>query len=115
MLAPSLHLRPRLAAIGALLVLAVLCLASPAADARTVSVSVKNDFFGPKAVTIARGDTVKWVWRSRGRKHNVVSSAFGDSGDRRRGTFTVRFSSAGRYAYYCGLHPGMDGTVLVRR
>ena len=115
MLDRSLSLHPRRAAVGALLALAVLCLASPAAGARTVSVSVKNDLFGPKTVTITRGDTVRWVWRSHGRKHNVVSSAFGDSGDRRRGTFTVRFRSAGRYAYYCGLHPGMDGTIVVRR
>jgi plastocyanin len=114
MLNRSLRLRPR-AVVLSLLALAVLCLASAAADARIASVSVKNDFFGPKAVTIARGDTVKWVWRSHGRKHNVVSSAFGDSGNRRRGTFTVHFTSAGRYTYYCGLHPGMDGTVVVRR
>jgi len=114
MLDRPLHLRS-LAAAAALLALVVLCLASSAAGARTVSVSVRNDFFGPKAVTIARGDTVKWVWRSHGRKHNVVSPAFGDSGNRRRGTFTVHFTSAGRYAYYCGLHPGMDGTIVVRR
>jgi plastocyanin len=96
------------------LALALLCLA-PTAAARTVSVAVRNDLFAPKTVSIARGDTVRWVWRSRGRKHNVASPSFGDSGVRRRGTFAVRFARAGRYAYFCYLHDGMSGTVVVRR
>ncbi len=97
------------------LVLCLLCLMPATAAARTVTVAVRNDIFAPKAVTIARGDTVRWVWRSRGRKHNVASPAFGDSGNKRRGSFTVRFSRAGRYAYFCYLHDGMSGTVVVRR
>jgi plastocyanin len=99
----------------ALLALALLCLVPAAAAARTVTVAVRNDVFAPKAVTIARGDTVRWVWRSRGRKHNVASPSFGDSGNKRRGSFVVRFSRAGRYQYFCYLHEGMSGTVVVRR
>lgn len=98
-----------------LLLLAVLCLTAPAAAAHTAAVSVRNDFFSPRTVTIARGDTVRWVWRSRGRKHNVASASFGDSGKKRRGSFAVRFARAGRYAYFCSLHDGMSGTVVVRR
>ena len=99
----------------ALLLLAVLCLIAPAAAARTAAVSVRNDYFAPRTVTIARGDTVRWVWRSRGRKHNVASPSFGDSGNKRRGAYAMKFARAGRYAYFCFLHDGMSGTVVVRR
>lgn len=86
-----------------------------AASAATRSVSVRNDFFSPRTVAVRKGDTVKWIWRSGGRRHNVASPSFGDSGVRRRGTFRVRFASTGRFRYYCYLHEGMSGTVVVRR
>jgi plastocyanin len=102
-------IRPTLA------VLAVAALWPAAAGAVTHAVSVENDFFAPKTVTIARGDTVRWVWRSGRRKHNVASPSFGDSGNHRRGTYAVHFTRAGRYQYFCFLHEGMSGTVVVRR
>jgi plastocyanin len=98
-----------------LIVVAALCLGPSASTAHAASVSVRNDFFAPKTVAIARGDAVRWVWRSRGRKHNVASPAFGDSGYLRRGSYTIRFARPGRYAYFCYLHEGMSGTVVVRR
>jgi plastocyanin len=97
-----------------LAVLAFALLAPATAAATTRTVSVRDDFFAAKTVTIARGDTVRWVWRGR-HKHDVASTAFGNSKMQRRGTFTVRFGNAGRYQYYCGLHEGMAGTVIVRR
>lgn len=97
----------------ALAALALLCPSSALAATRTVTVG--NDVFAPKSVTVARGDTVRWVWRSRGRRHNVASPAFGDSGNHRHGTFAVRFTRAGSYRYFCYLHDGMSGTVVVRR
>ncbi|HEV7774036.1 MAG TPA: plastocyanin/azurin family copper-binding protein [Conexibacter sp.] len=104
---------PSSALLALPLVLALLC-PSPGLAA-TRSVTVGNDVFAPKTVTVARDDTVRWVWRSRGRKHNVASPAFGDSGNHRRGTFEVRFTRTGRYQYFCYLHGGMSGTVVVRR
>jgi plastocyanin len=100
------------AALAALLCGASLS-SSAGAAARTVS--VRDDFFAPKTIAIARGDSVRWVWRSNHRKHNVISPAFGNSGVKRRGAYTVRFAHAGRYRYFCGLHEGMAGTVIVRR
>ena len=104
-----------LASLATALVLALAPPPSAAAAAATRTVTVGNDFFAAKTVTIARGDTVTWVWRSRGRRHNVASPTFGDSGFRRRGSFSVRFTAPGRYRYFCGLHEGMEGTVVVRR
>jgi plastocyanin len=97
----------------AILLLAV-ALAPATAGAATLAVSVKDDFFVAKSVTIARGDSVRWVWRGR-HKHNVVSPAFGNSRTQRHGSFVVHFTHPGRYQYFCGLHDGMSGTVVVRR
>jgi plastocyanin len=86
-----------------------------AASAATRTVTVGDDLFAPKTIAIARGDSVRWVWGSGRHKHNVVSPSFGNSGVKRRGTFAVRFAHAGRYRYFCYLHEGMNGTVIVRR
>ena len=95
--------------------LAALAAASPSvASAATRTVAVRDDVFSPKAVTLARGDTVRWVWKGR-HKHDVASTAFGNSPFKRRGSFAVTFAHPGRYAYYCGLHEGMAGTIVVRR
>jgi plastocyanin len=99
-----------------LLALLVPALAVPAAaSAGARAVGVRNDFFAPRTVTVIAGDTVRWTWQGGRRPHNVASPAFGDSGVRRRGTFAVRFRRAGSYAYFCYLHDGMTGTVVVRR
>ncbi len=89
---------------------------APAASAATRTIGVRDDYFTPRTLTIAKGDTVRWVWQGGGRRrHNVANSAFGDSGYKRRGSFSVRFTRAGSYRYFCFLHEGMDGTVVVRR
>jgi plastocyanin len=95
---------------------AVAAALAPASSAATRTVGVRDDFFTPARLTIAKGDSVRWIWQGGGRRrHNVASSAFGDSGYKRRGSFSVRFARAGSYTYFCFLHEGMDGTVVVRR
>ncbi len=100
----------------ALVAASVAALVPAAAAAATRTVGVRDDYFTPKTLTVARGDTVRWLWQGAGRRrHNVANSAFGDSGYKRRGSFSVRFARAGSYRYFCFLHEGMDGTVVVRR
>ena len=107
---PALQLRTALAAA------AVVLLSAPvAASGATRSVAVRNDFFAPKTVTIAAGDSVNWVWRSNGNPHEVAGRSIRDSGIRSGGTFRLTFRRAGRYGYVCSFHPGMVGTVVVRR
>jgi plastocyanin len=84
------------------------------ASAATRSVGVRDDYFSPATIAIARGDTIRWTWQGR-RRHNVANAAFGDSGYKRRGSFSVRFRRAGSYRYFCFLHEGMAATVVVRR
>ena len=79
----------------------------------SASVTVDDDFFSPKAVTIRSGGTVTWT--NRGNYHTVTASngAF-DSGMLGTGkSFRHTFKSAGTYTYDCILHDGMSGTVKV--
>jgi plastocyanin len=92
-----------------------------ATSARTKSVSVDDDFFRPKRVTIASGDRVRWTWRGEG-DHNVrfrkvprgVSRRPGSETDD-KGTFSRKFRKRGRYSYVCTIHEdlGMTGSVKV--
>jgi plastocyanin len=91
---------------------------SPAA---TSSVDAKDFEFGPAAIVVKAGTTV--TWKFVGSVPHTVTSAPSDavtfdSGNRTTGTFTVTFSKAGTYRYYCKLHgtpsgQGMAGTVTV--
>ena len=107
---PTLPLRTALATA------AVVLLSAPvAASGATRTVAVRNDFFAPKTVTIAAGDTVAWAWRSGGNPHEVAGPTIRDSGIRSGGTFRLTFRRAGRHRYVCSFHEGMVGTVVVRR
>jgi len=85
--------------------------AGASAEAAT-SIGVKDDAFAPKSVTVARGSSVRWVWRGR-KPHNVNGPGF-TSGVKKRGSYARRFRRAGRYKIFCTLHAGMEMTVRVR-
>jgi plastocyanin len=92
-------------------------LALPAlADAATVA--VRDNVFGPKKVTISKGQKVKWVWRGDA-LHNVVKTS-GPGGDFRSnvqtsGRYSHRFKRTGTYQVLCTIHaPDMKMKVVVR-
>jgi plastocyanin len=114
----------RFALVGALL-LVTLALAAPVL-ASTVAVSIVDKTFDPAGIVVAKGDTVTWtVTKSINEPHSVTSGAPGgadvgktfDSGlDKLTadgGTFSHTFTEAGEYAYFCQVHPEMQGTVTV--
>ncbi len=70
--------------------------------------------FDPPTVTIAAGDTVRWI--NRGRiDHNIwlkdqsFNSEIMHTGD----SVEHPFTTPGTYPYLCGLHPSMSGVVIV--
>jgi plastocyanin len=80
-----------------------------------------NEFaFEPHSITIRTGTRVTWVNRSA-QPHTVTATgrhpAF-DSGTSRlvepKHNWSFLFRHAGRYSYYCLLHPYMTGVVIVR-
>jgi plastocyanin len=79
----------------------------------TAAVSVRNNVFTPGVVTVRKGGTVTWTWRSDGRPHNVSSPGFA-SAIISKGTYRRTFTEAGVFPYVCTLHDNMEGSVSVR-
>ena len=78
-------------------------------------VSVKDDFFSPRPITIKKGTKVVWTWKGK-RKHNVsaANGKFG-SATKRKGTFSHTFKSKGTVLIFCTIHaPGMQMKVHVK-
>jgi plastocyanin len=73
--------------------------------------------FNPKIVKIKVGTVVTWK-NSTAVFHTVTSRIRGWSFKkslRRHGTVSFTFRKPGTYAYYCIVHPGMAGTIVVHR
>jgi plastocyanin len=78
-------------------------------------VVIDNFTFGPQELTIAAGTTVKWVNHddiphSVINKDKVFRSKALDTDD----SFSFTFASAGTFDYFCGLHPHMQGKIVVK-
>jgi plastocyanin len=106
---------PRLTLLMASIVLA----APAAARAADAEVSVGDDFFDPATVRIEPGDRVTWRWNGSA-THNVrafggQTETFGSDFMSGTGkTFSHAFARAGRFTYFCEVHPdNMRGVVEV--
>jgi plastocyanin len=78
------------------------------------TVTLSHIRYHPGTLSIRRGDTVTWLWTDKGREHNVTARSF-KSRTMTKGSFTVRFTRAGRFNYHCTIHvsEGMRGTIIV--
>lgn len=84
-----------------------------ATASRTVTVSMKNNFFAPKNVNISPGDRVVWSNVSS-RPHTATKGGSFDTGRIKPGrAAAVKFSRRGTYRYVCVLHAGMTGKIVV--
>jgi plastocyanin len=84
--------------------------------AKPVTVDIRNFAFSPKTLTVHAGTRVVWTNRDD-EPHVVVSAGHQFATSRALDTsdsYTVTFDHAGTYAYYCGIHPMMVGTVIVQ-
>jgi plastocyanin len=88
------------------------------AFAATTSVKVGPKInFGPKKLSLKRGDTVKFVWTGK-LPHNVRISKGPQKGTiskvKTKGTALRRFTKAGTYTIVCDVHaPTMKMTIRV--
>jgi plastocyanin len=83
------------------------------------NVTMVNIAFQLEEITIQAGTTVTWT-NEDSFPHTVTSgtrdnpSGLFDSGNVAQGeTFQFTFKEPGTYEYFCGIHPGMNGTVIV--
>lgn len=82
----------------------------------TVDVRVEGHRFQPSAISILAGDTVRWVNHEKRTSHSVLFPATqGGESDRffPGESWQKRFDTPGQFAYRCGPHPEMTGTVNV--
>jgi plastocyanin len=82
-------------------------------------VTVGDNYFSVKKMTIKRGTSVNWVWHSFGVPHNVTvtsgPSKFHSRELQSSGSYTHLFGKKGTYHLICTLHPTqMKETIVVR-
>lgn len=77
-------------------------------------VGIVNFSFDPAALAVSAGTTVTWI-NADSVVHSVVATDVSfNSDDLAQGaTFEHTFDSAGEFAYVCGIHPRMAGTITV--
>ena len=82
----------------------------------TKRVTVGDDFFRQRSVTIDSGDTVRWRWVGRN-SHNVTvrrGPRKFNSSTKSSGSYSKRLRRRGTYRYLCTVHaPSMRGKVVV--
>ncbi|CAA9532584.1 MAG: hypothetical protein AVDCRST_MAG85-3817 [uncultured Solirubrobacteraceae bacterium] len=90
--------------------LVALAIAAIPAFAATKTVKVDDNVFSPKALTMKKGDKIKFVWVGDA-PHNVKGAGI-NIGTRTSGTKTVTIRKAGTFV--CTIHPGMTGKIRLR-
>ncbi|MBA2504926.1 MAG: hypothetical protein H0V29_03165 [Thermoleophilaceae bacterium] len=90
---------------------ACIALLAPAALSQgAATVSVKDNFFSPKSITVSKGEKVKFVWRGRN-SHNVRGNG-ASSALMRSGSYSKSFRKSG--IVFCSVHDGMTMKVRVK-
>lgn len=88
---------------------------SESALPKTHSVLIENFAYGPKTITIKRGDRVTFTNRdSMGHTATADDGSF-DTGMIEQGqSKTITFAHPGSYSYHCTPHPNMKATIIVQ-
>lgn len=106
----------------ALLLLVVVLLSAVAvtradsAPRRTITVKLIDSRFTPSALSLRRGDFLRFVWAGQ-RAHNLIGASVPRSyraAKRRHPALTLPLKRKGTFLYLCSLHPGMTTSVRVR-
>ena len=96
-------------------------LAGPAQAAGS-NVVMLDDFFQPQSITVTSGDTITWN-NDGARGHTATSGVRGDADagsiwdhgvSSGSSSPAVTFGTPSTFPYFCRIHPGMDGTVIVQ-
>ena len=91
--------------------------AEPAASkSATVQASGTANVFSPQITTISPGGTVTWSFSTRTHNVTFISTPGAPTNISNSTNTSVSrdFTTPGTYAYACGLHPGMIGTIVVK-
>jgi plastocyanin len=88
--------------------------ATPKPAAAVVPVVMRNIKFVPARVTVKVGQTVRWTNEDKV-PHTVASAKLKLASDAISGgqTFTYKATRAGTFPYYCTIHAGQTGVLVV--
>ena len=91
-----------------------MALACISAFAATGTVSIDNFAFSAPTITVKAGSEVVWDNHDDD-PHSIVAKdgSFHSKALDTDDSYSFTFTKAGTFAYYCGLHPFMQGTVVV--
>jgi plastocyanin len=86
-----------------------------AAKSKVVEVTTRNIKFVPPVTTVTLGQTVRWTNDDKV-VHTVASSKlrFASEGINGGDTFSYRPRKRGRFPYFCTIHAGQTGVLIVR-
>ena len=79
----------------------------------TKTIAMKDDFFKPKTVTVARGTIIKWINRGESAHTTTARSGAWDRTLSTGQSFSRKFKKAGTFRYVCKFHDGMVGKIVV--
>ena len=95
----------------------IACVCAVPARAEEAAIVIDNFVFTPATITVAAGTRVTWTNRDD-IPHSIVGPGqppgFKSLALDTEESFAHVFDRPGTYAYFCGLHPHMKGTVVVR-
>jgi amicyanin len=82
--------------------------------ADTAAVKISGMRYEAPTVTVKKGGVVTWT-NNGAMPHTVTANdgSFGSPQLSNGNTWSRTFDEAGTFGYYCSLHPGMRGTVVV--
>ena len=100
--------------LAALAVLVLPLVASAPTQAAGASVTVADMAFSPAQVHVGMGESVTWTFRDTVSHTATSDDGFFDTGAASGGASrSVRFPSAGSFAYHCSFHSMMRARVTV--
>jgi plastocyanin len=85
-------------------------------QAAEMNIHISGFAFNPATLTVSKGATVTWI-NDDSATHTIVSdsgSVLSSSSLGRGDAFSHTFSEAGTFAYHCGIHRSMKGTIIVQ-
>lgn len=76
------------------------------------AVTIQNFAFALATLTVKAGTTVTWTSQDSA-THNIKSDTFNSPEIAQDGTFSFTFNDKGSFDYICGIHPTMQGKIIV--
>jgi len=79
------------------------------------TIAIKNFAFNPPTMTVTAGSIVRWVNQDSA-PHRIMFSDKTEAGSdvlSPSQSYSKKFDRAGRFSYYCTIHPDMTGIIIV--